>query len=293
MYFIGDLQGCLQPLQRLLALVDFSPSRDTLYPLGDLVNRGPESLELLTFLHALDGAAQPILGNHDLHLLAVAAGLRRPHVNDTLDALLASPRRQVLLDWVRQQPLARQAGGWLLVHAGVLPAWTADQTLALAAEVQSVLRGAEHLDFLAHMYGNLPRHWDDALAGWDRLRVIVNALTRLRFCTPQGEMEFAHSGPPAQAPAGHLPWFEVPGRRSQGQPMAFGHWSTLSLEQPERRPVLCNQTLGLDTGCLWGGRLSAARVGPAPGQFELFGVDCEPVRAHPAHPAQDTRQGAT
>lgn len=286
MYFIGDLQGCLQPLQRLLALVDFSPSRDTLYPLGDLVNRGPQSLEVLEFMHGLDGAAQPILGNHDLHLLAAAAGLRRPHVNDTLGTILASPRRQALLDWVRQQPLAREAGGWLLVHAGVLPSWTAAQTLALAGEVQAVLGSPQHPDFLAHMYGNLPRAWDDTLSGWDRLRVIVNALTRLRFCTPEGEMEFAHSGPPAQAPAGHLPWFEVPGRRTEGQPVAFGHWSTLSLDQTARRPALRRLTLGLDTGCLWGGRLSAARAGPQPGQFELFGVDCEPVRHHHGHAVQ-------
>jgi bis(5'-nucleosyl)-tetraphosphatase (symmetrical) len=278
MYFIGDLQGCLGPLERLLALVDFSPSRDTLYPLGDLVNRGPDSLGLLRRLRALDDAARPILGNHDLHLLAVAAGLRRAHVNDTLGPILAAGERQALLDWVRSQPLARQAHGWLLVHAGVLPSWSGAQTLALAAEVQDVLQGPEHLDFLAHMYGNQPPQWSEDLRGWERLRVVVNALTRLRFCTPDGAMEFAHSGPANTAPPAYLPWFEAPGRQTEGQAIAFGHWSTLSLDQPVRQPVLRRMTLGLDTGCLWGGRLTAARLGPTPGQFELFSVPGEDRR---------------
>lgn len=273
MYFIGDLQGCLDPLDRLLRMVDFSPSRDTIYPLGDLVNRGPDSLGVLQRLESLGDAARPILGNHDLHLLAVAAGLRRPHVNDTLGPLLASPRREALLHWVRQQPLAREVQGWLLVHAGVLPAWSAAQTLALAGEVQAVLQGPAHLDFLANMYGNLPSQWDETLTGWERLRVIVNTLTRLRFCTPEGAMEFASTGAPKEAPAGHLPWFEVPGRQTQEQWIAFGHWSTLSLDQPDRQPVLRQHTLGLDTGCLWGGRLTAARLGQTPGDFELLSVD--------------------
>ena len=272
LYLIGDLQGCLAPLERLLDLVDFSPSRDTLYPLGDLVNRGPDSLGVLQRLMALGDAAQPILGNHDLNLLGVAAGLRRVHANDTLAPILASSERQVLLDWVRQQPLARQVHGWLLVHAGVLPNWTCAQTLALAGEVQAMLQGADHLAFLAHMYGNQPEQWTNELSGWERLRVVVNALTRLRFCTPEGAMEFAHSGPAHTAPAGHLAWFEVQGRLTQGQPIAFGHWSTLSLDQPDQQPQLKNLTLGLDTGCLWGRRLSAAKLGPGPGEFELFSV---------------------
>jgi bis(5'-nucleosyl)-tetraphosphatase (symmetrical) len=281
MYLIGDLQGCLGPLERLLTEVDFSPSRDTLYPLGDLVNRGPDSLGVLRLCMGWGDAVRPVLGNHDLSLLAVAAGLRRPHVNDTLQPILDAPDRPALLDWVRAQPLAREAGGWLLVHAGVLPQWSTSQTLALAGEVQAVLRGPEHLDFLAHMFGNLPRQWNEGLAGWERLRVIVNALTRLRFCTPEGAMEFAHSGPPSQAPAGHLPWFDVPGRHTQGQHMAFGHWSTLSLAQPGRRPVLHQATLGLDTGCLWGGRLSAARLGQAAGSFELISVPGEAAQHAP------------
>ncbi len=280
MYFIGDLQGCMAPLQQLLHQVDFSPSRDTLCPLGDLVNRGPQSLEVLRFFCGLEGAARPILGNHDLHLLACAAGLRRPHVNDTLAPILEAPDREALLGWLRHQPLARQEQGWLLVHAGLLPGWTGAQALALAGEVAQVLQGPDLPEFLAHMYGNQPRQWDDSLSGWDRLRVVVNALTRLRFCTPEGAMEFACSAPPSQAPAGHLPWFEVPGRRSAGEFIAFGHWSTLSLEQVGRQPVLRERTLGLDTGGLWGGRLTAARLGAQPGEYELIAVDCVPVRHH-------------
>lgn len=276
MYFIGDLQGCLEPLQRLLRQVDFSPSRDTLYPLGDLVNRGPDSLGVLRLLMSLGDAARPILGNHDLHLLATAAGLRQPHAKDTLGPILEAPDREALLGWVREQPLARQVEGWLLVHAGVLPCWTLQDTLRLAAEVHEVLRGPSCPDFLAHMYGNLPGRWDEGLQGWDRLRVIVNALTRLRLCTPQGDMEFSHTGPPSQAPAGHLPWFEVPGRRTEGQPIAFGHWSTLWLEPDGAQPRLRQATLGLDTGCLWGRSLSAARLGQTAGSYELISLPCQP-----------------
>jgi bis(5'-nucleosyl)-tetraphosphatase (symmetrical) len=273
LYLIGDLQGCLGPLKRLLALVDFSPSRDTLYPLGDLVNRGPDSLGVLRHLMALQDAARPILGNHDLHLLAVAAGLRRSGASDTLGPILEAPDRAALIDWLRQQPLARLEQGWLMVHAGVLPAWTTRQTLSLAGEVQAVLRSPQYTDFLAHMYGNLPDRWDDALGGWDRLRVIVNALTRLRFCTAQGMMEMDSTAAPDQAPPGHLPWYAVPDRQTREQPLAFGHWSTLSIRQPHRKPAMIAQTLGLDTGCLWGGPLTAARLGPTPGSHELISVE--------------------
>ncbi|MEI7786048.1 MAG: symmetrical bis(5'-nucleosyl)-tetraphosphatase [Betaproteobacteria bacterium] len=272
LYLIGDLQGCLQPLEQLLLQVDFSPSRDTLYPLGDLVNRGPDSLGVLRFLRGLEGAARPLLGNHDLHLLAVACGLRRSSASDTLAPIVQAPDRAALLDWLRQQPLARLEHGWLMVHAGVLPGWDCAQTLALAGEVQAVLRSPQWTDFLAQMYGNQPDHWSDHLVGWERLRVVVNALTRLRFCTPAGVMDMRSTAPPDQPPPGHLPWFQAPGRKTRGQPIAFGHWSTLSLAQPQRRPVLIEGTLGLDTGCLWGGPLSAARLGVTPGSYELMSV---------------------
>ncbi len=270
LYFIGDLQGCHEPLQRLLHACDFSPSRDTLYVLGDLVNRGPDSLGVLRQLASLGDAAQCLLGNHDLSLLALAAGFRQAHRGDTLQAVLDAPDRLQLLDWLRHRHLALSAQGWLLVHAGVLPQWTGAQTLALAGEVQAALRSTNHPDFLAQMYGNLPAQWKDDLQGADRLRVIVNALTRLRFCTPDGAMEFSANGPPDTAPAGYLPWFEVPGRVSADTPIAFGHWSSLG-----RTAQLRHNTLCLDTGCLWGGQLTAARPGEALGELRFFSVPCE------------------
>ncbi len=273
LYLIGDLQGCLQPLLRLLQVVDFSPSRDTLYPLGDLVNRGPDSLGVLRHLKALNGAARPLLGNHDLHLLAVSVGLRPARSDDTLGALLQADDRQALIDWLRHLPLARLEGGWLMVHAGLLPDWTVAQTLALAGEVQTVLQGEAWRDFLAHMYGNRPAHWREDLQGWDRLRVVVNALTRLRFCTTGGGIDFSGTGPPDQPPPGCRPWFDMPERQSAGQAVAFGHWSTLSIHQPNRQPILHENTLGLDTGCLWGGPLTAARLGGKPGEYELIQVE--------------------
>lgn len=251
LYLMGDLQGCHEPFQRLLDTIGFSPSRDTLVVLGDLVNRGPGSLAILRQLRALGGAAECLLGNHDLHLLAVAQGVRPAHRSDTLDDILHADDRDALLDWVRQRPLALQRQGWLLVHAGVLPAWTAEQTLALADEVSHLLRSPEGPQWLQQMYGNQPDHWRDDWPEADRWRVVVNALTRLRFCSADGVMEFTTKDSSAAAPPGFMPWFEVPGRRTAGTPVAFGHWSTLGLIQ---RPDL----LALDTGCVWGGCLSAA-----------------------------------
>ncbi|MFT4190159.1 MAG: symmetrical bis(5'-nucleosyl)-tetraphosphatase [Comamonas sp.] len=255
LYCIGDIQGCDAPLARLLAELDFSPSRDTLYVLGDLVNRGPASAAVLRRLMALGASAQCLLGNHDLHLLAMAHGIRAAHKHDTLADLLAAPDRAAMLDWLRQRPLAMRAHGVLMVHAGVLPAWTAAQTLALAAEVEAELRGPHVADFLGGMYGNQPAAWHDGLQGADRLRVIVNALTRLRFCQADGTMDFATKEGLAQAPAGLMPWFDVPGRRTAHDTIAFGHWSTLGW-QPQRRDIWA-----LDTGCVWGGCLSAAEIG--------------------------------
>jgi bis(5'-nucleosyl)-tetraphosphatase (symmetrical) len=194
-----------------------------------------------------------VLGNHDLHLLAVAAGIRPAHRDDTLDPILDAPDRDALIDWLRRRPLAHLEDGLLMVHAGVLPQWSAEQTVALAGEVQRVLSGPDWKDFLRVMYGNLPDAWDDGLTGGDRLRVIVNALTRLRFCTPGGRMEFATKEGAGGAPAGHLPWFDVPGRASASVTVVFGHWSTLGLLE---RPNL----LGLDTGCVWGGQLTGIRL---------------------------------
>jgi bis(5'-nucleosyl)-tetraphosphatase (symmetrical) len=264
-YLIGDLQGCCDALDRLLADIGFSPSRDSLHVLGDLVNRGPASLATLQRLRGLGAAATCLLGNHDLHLLAVATGGQRPHRHDTLDEILASPERPALLDWLRHGRLADTAHGWLLVHAGVVPQWTTAQTLALAAEVQAVLTGPDLAGFMQVMYGNRPARWSEALAGHDRWRMVLNALTRIRYCTPDGTLEFDTKDGSGVAPAGHLAWFDVPGRLTQAQPIAFGHWSTLGLRN---RPDL----LALDTGCVWGGALTAVRVDG--GRREVVQVRC-------------------
>ncbi|MBE7369611.1 symmetrical bis(5'-nucleosyl)-tetraphosphatase [Ramlibacter pallidus] len=272
-YLVGDVQGCDAPLGRLLEKVGFSPSRDTLYLLGDLVNRGPASAAVLRRLMAYGDAAQCLLGNHDLSLLATAHGHRAPHRNDTMDDILRSPEREAMLDWLRHRPMALHAHGLLMVHGGVLPQWDLRQVLQLAGEVESVLRGPGLVDFLARMWGNQPDRWDDALAGADRLRVVVNALTRLRFCTPEGVMDLRASGGLHQAPPGTLAWFDVPDRRTAGVCIAFGHWSTLGYV---RRP----DVIGLDTGCVWGGCLSALRLDASgAGAHELLQENCEQAQA--------------
>jgi bis(5'-nucleosyl)-tetraphosphatase (symmetrical) len=257
MYLIGDVQGCDAPLQRLLDTLAFSPSRDTIFLLGDLVNRGPQSDKVLRRLMGYGSSACCLLGNHDLHLLAVAHGVRPAHRNDTLNCILQAPDRTALLNWLQQQHIALELSTprtrWLMVHAGVLPQWTATQTLALAAEVEAVLSSPEALTFFQQMYGNAPALWSDDLHGMDRLRVVVNALTRLRFCSAEGEMEFATKEGAGTAPAGFLPWFDVPGRLTQDCTLAFGHWSTLGwLDRSD--------VYSLDSGCVWGGCLTALEI---------------------------------
>ena len=265
-YLIGDVQGCDEALGRLLHAIDFSPSRDMLYLLGDLVNRGPDSLGVLRRLQAMQGSAQCVLGNHDLHALAVAAGVRRPSRTDTLDGLLKASDGEALMHWLRQQALAQQTHGVLMVHAGVLPQWSASDALAHAAQLEQVLRSPEWAGFLGQMYGNEPARWNDTLQGTARLRVIVNALTRLRFCAADGTMEFDTKEGAGAAPAGFMPWFDVPGRRTAGDVVAFGHWSTLGwLDRPD--------VLALDTGCVWGGCLTALRL-KANGAHERISVRC-------------------
>lgn len=271
LYLIGDVQGCDAALGRLLEKIDFSPSRDTIYLLGDLVNRGPRSAHVLRRLMAYGDAARCLLGNHDLSMLAVAHGRRAPHRNDTMGEVLMAPDRGEMLEWLRVQRMAMRAQGWLMVHGGVLPQWDADQVMALAAEVETVLRGPDLVDFLSQMYGNEPAQWDESLQGVPRLRLVVNALTRLRFCTPEGAMDLKATGGLGDAPAGTLAWFDVPGRRTAGMPIAFGHWSTLGFL---RRPDL----VSLDTGCVWGGCLSAFRLGADAGN-ELIQVECEQAQA--------------
>ena len=272
LYMIGDVQGCNSALQRLLNKISFSPSRDTLYFLGDLVNRGPDSAGVLRRLMGFGASAQCLLGNHDLHLLAASVGARRPSRKDTLGNVLDAPDREAMLAWLRQQHMAflleQQHQSVLMVHAGVLPGWTASQTLALAGEFEAVLRGPDLSDFLHQMYGNSPNQWDDALQGIDRLRMIVNALTRLRFCTAEGVMEFETSDGAHAAPVGYLPWYEVPGRKTRDITVAFGHWSTLGW-------LGRDDLFALDSGCVWGGHLSALKLGTGSAAHELIQVQCE------------------
>lgn len=252
-YAIGDLQGCLDPLQRLLDDLKFDPASDRLWFVGDLVNRGPASLEVLRFVRDLGDRAVTVLGNHDLHLVMQADGYGKRNKEDTLDPVLAAPDRDELLAWLRTRPLFHVEGEYAMVHAGLLPSWDVAQAAVLSLEVEAALQAPNFREFLANMWGSTPGQWRDDLAGWDRLRVVVNSMTRMRFCTPRGEMDFKAKGPPEQRPAGCVPWFEVPDRASADHVIVCGHWSALGLRM---EPKL----LALDTGCLWGGRLTAVRL---------------------------------
>lgn len=264
-YLIGDVQGCCDALQRLLAEIAFSPSRDHIVVVGDLVNRGPDSLGTLQLLRGLGDAATCLLGNHDLHLLALAQGVRQPRADDTLDAILHSRERQAWLDWLRQRRMACRIDGWLVVHAGVVPQWDSAATLARAAEIEALLRGPRLGELLRHMYGNQPARWSDALQGPERWRFIVNVLTRMRFCSAEGVLELHSKEGAGAAPPGYAPWFEIAARRTAGTPIAFGHWSMLGrIDRPD--------LLALDTGCVWGGRLSAVRIDG--GRREWVQVPC-------------------
>lgn len=262
-FAIGDIQGCGERMEALLEKIYACCATPRLIFLGDLVNRGPQSLTTLRRIRSLGEQARVVLGNHDLHLLAVSQGIRKPHPSDTLNDILDAPDRDALLDWLRQQPLAILEDNYLIVHAGVLPQWRAAQTRALAAEVETVLRSPDWVSFLRQMYGNQPARWSDDLQGMDRLRCIVNALTRMRFCSADGAMELAASKGTEIALPGFMPWFEVPGRLTDDVTMIVGHWSTLGLVM---RPNL----IALDTGCLWGGKLSAVCLEDR----SLLQVDC-------------------
>jgi bis(5'-nucleosyl)-tetraphosphatase (symmetrical) len=265
-YLVGDIQGCAGALDRLLETIAFSPSRDRLYVLGDLVNRGPASLATLRRLRGLGAAATCVLGNHDWHLLAVAAGVRPRHRSDTLDDILDAPDREDWLVWVRERRMAVFEQGWLMLHAGVVPQWDLATTLELAGELERELRARPAREFLAAMFGNEPARWRDSLAGDERLRFTLNVLTRTRFVAADGSLEFRTKDGADAAPPGYHPWFAAPHRRTAGVPIAFGHWSSLGL-------VDRADLLGLDTGCVWGGKLSAVRLD---GQSrELIQVECD------------------
>jgi len=266
-YLIGDVQGCCDALDRLLVKIDFSPSRDRVYVLGDLVNRGPQSLNTLRRLRGFGTSATCLLGNHDLNLLAVAQGVRKPHRGDTLTEILDAPDRTEWLDWLRGRRMAVFEHGWLMLHAGVVPQWDRAQTLALAAEVEALLQGDGLADFLPQMYGDQPARWDDALVGAARWRFIINVLTRVRFVAADGTLDLVTKDGVGAAPAGFKPWFEASGRRTADTPIAFGHWATLGL-------INRADLIALDTGCVWGRQLSAMRIDD--GRRELIQVECDP-----------------
>ena len=259
-YAIGDPQGCYDPLQRLLESVAFDPSRDRLWCVGDLVNRGPASLEVLRFFYGLGERAVCVLGNHDLHLLAVAADVgERVRSRDTLGEVLLAPDRETLLAWLRHRPLIHHdpALGFTLVHAGLPPEWDIPRAVTSGAELEAALQGPDHREYFRSMYGNTPHRWSDDLANWERLRFITNCFTRMRYVAPDGSLELKAKGPPGTQPAGYAPWYEAPGRRSAGASIVFGHWSTLELHA---RVSPRHRVFPLDTGCVWGGTLTALRL---------------------------------
>lgn len=264
LYAIGDVQGCFDPLRRLLDKLAFDPSRDQLWFTGDLVNRGPHSLDTLRFVKQLGDAAVTVLGNHDLHLLAVATRKRKPHRKDTLHEVLAAPDTEELLDWLRRRPLLHQQRELYLIHAGLPPQWDMATAKALAGEVEAVLCSEAYAEFFDHMYGDRPDLWSADLSGWRRLRFITNCLTRMRYCDAEGRLDLTCKLAPGDAPAHLLPWFAVPQRRSLDDTIVFGHWSTLGFYADQG--CYC-----LDTGCLWGGELTALRLD---GDMQRISVGC-------------------
>lgn len=252
-YAIGDVQGCYDQLRRLLDQIAFDPARDRLWFVGDLVNRGPQSADVVRFVKGLGASAVTVLGNHDLALLVIAAGARKPHASDTFGDVLEATDRDELLDWLRRQKLFHAADGYAMVHAGLLPQWTIAQADALAREVEGVLVGSEYSNLLHRMYGNEPATWRNDLAGFDRLRIVINAMTRMRLVTPEGAMDFSHKLGLDNAPAGFMPWYDAPRRASRDTPIIFGHWAALGL-------IVRPDVIALDSGCVWGRALTALRL---------------------------------
>ena len=247
-YAIGDVQGCFDELQALLERVRFG-KRDTLWLVGDLVNRGPKSLQVLRFVRDLGSRAVTVLGNHDLHLVTQHEGFERPRKDDTIDDVLGARDRRELVDWLRTRPMMHASGEFAMVHAGLLPQWTIKRSLELAREVEAALAAPNYREFLANMYGSKPDRWSDQLEGWDRLRVIVNAMTRMRFARPDGKMDFHAKG--TEPPEGYEAWFDL--RPKESASLICGHWSTLGLKMTRRLAAL-------DSGCVWGGKLTALRL---------------------------------
>ena len=260
---IGDIQGCYDQLMRLLERARYDERRDVLWFVGDLVNRGPQSLATVRFVKGLGERAVTVLGNHDLNLLAVAEGIRKPHRGDTDGDILAAPDRDELLAWLRRQKMLHVEKGYAMVHAGLLPQWSIAQAAGLAREVEAALRAPAYRQFLRDMYGNEPARWRDDLAGTDRLRVVVNAMARMRLTSADGALELSYKMGLDRVPRGYMPWYDVPQRASRGVTILFGHWASHGLLV--RDDVVC-----LDSGCVWGRALSALRLEDR----RLFSCDC-------------------
>lgn len=263
-YVVGDLQGCLSPLKKLLEQVAFDPQQDRLWCTGDLINRGSESLAALRFIHDLGESCITVLGNHDLHLLAVAYGFAECKAGDTLDEILAAPDKEQLLDWLRHRPLIHHEHGYTLAHAGIAPQWSLAEAISLACEVETALRGDNYQAFFANMYGNKPKKWKPELQGYDRLRVITNYFTRMRFCTEKGKLDFHNKRGLDAAEADTMPWFQVPNRKMAQQKIIFGHWA--ALQGVTHNP----NVIALDTGCVWGNCMTLMRL---PDE-QRFSQDC-------------------
>lgn len=263
-YAIGDIQGCFDELLRLLDAIAFNENTDQLWFAGDLVNRGPKSLETLRFVKGLGDAAVTVLGNHDLHLLAAACSPRPPGKHDTLAQVLDAPDRDELLDWLRHRPLFHYNDEFCLLHAGLPPQWDFNKTRKMAVFAEKALRGPDYQRLLTHMYGNKPDIWSPTLTGLAKLRFIINCFTRMRYCDAYGRLDFIHSGPVGSQPEKLMPWFQVPNRKNAGMRIIFGHWSTLGYYEGQN-------CYAIDTGCLWGGQLTALKLGEP---VQRFSIDC-------------------
>jgi bis(5'-nucleosyl)-tetraphosphatase (symmetrical) len=267
-YAIGDIQGCFSPLEKLIQQLQFNPDNDRLWFVGDLVNRGPDSASVLRAIKERGDSAVTVLGNHDLHLLAVAAGCVPSREKDTFHDVLAAPDRDILLEWLRHQPLLHRQGECAVIHAGLLPQWSVKEAEAYAQEVHTILRSADYPRFLTALYDDKrARRWSNAMTGMDRTVVITKILTRLRICTVDGRMDLSFKCPPEQAPSGYLPWFQVPNRLNTDATIIFGHWAALGLHMQDN-------VIGLDSGCVWGRQLTAVRLEDR----QVFQVACEAGR---------------
>jgi len=273
-YAIGDLQGCYEDLTNLLEKINFDQHTDKLWLVGDLVNRGPDSLATLRFVKNLGNAAQTVLGNHDLHLLAMYHGLKK-NKDSSIQQILDAPDCEELMNWLRSQPLLfhDKQNHFTMVHAGLYPLWNLQQAQQYAAELESVLSGDDYLDFLNNMYGDKPNLWKETLTGWDRLRFICNTFTRMRYCKLNGKLNFSENGVPGSTKNNLVPWFEL--NNHKDEKIVFGHWSTLGYFQEKNELSLPPNIYALDTGCVWGGKLTALKITKT---AQLISINC-PKRA--------------